>query len=65
MIKDDNKAGIALVSIVMSYWGITTVLMKYALAYMRSVTYIMLRFTVAAVSVLILFGKRLCREGYP
>lgn len=65
MIKDDNKAGIALVSIVMSYWGITTVLMKYALAYMSSVTYIMLRFTVAAVLVLILFGKRLCREGYP
>ena len=54
-----------MVSGVMIYWGITTVLMKHALSYMSSVTYIMLRFTIAAVIVLVLFGRDLYRNRSP
>ena len=39
--KYENKVGVALISTVMIYWGVTTVLMKHALAYMSSTTYIM------------------------
>ena len=62
MEKRENKVGVALISAVMVYWGVTTVLMKHALIYMSSTTYIMLRFTSAAVLVLILFGKKLYKQ---
>ena len=42
-----------------TYWGLTTVLMKFALDYMSSMTYIMLRFVIAGTSILLLFGRRL------
>ena len=41
------------------YWGLTTVLMKFALSYMSSVTYIMLRFVIAGALIALLFGRRL------
>ena len=42
-----------------TYWGLTTVLMKFALDYMSSMTYIMLRFVIAGTLILLLFGRRL------
>ena len=42
-----------------TYWGMTTVLMKFALDYMSSLTYIMLRFVIAGTLILALFGRRL------
>lgn len=62
MDKYENKVGVALISTVMIYWGVTTVLMKHALAYMSSTTYIMLRFTSAAVLVLLIFGRKLYQQ---
>lgn len=62
MIKHENETGIALISIVMVYWGITTVLMKHVLYYMNSATYIMLRFTTAAILILLIFGKKLYKN---
>ena len=45
-----------------TYWGLTTVLMKFALDYMSSITYIMLRFVIAGALILALFGRKLWRE---
>lgn len=62
MAKHENEVGITLISMVMVYWGITTILMKHALYYMNSTTYIMLRFTSAAILIVIVFGKSLYRQ---
>lgn len=57
-----ETTGLLLIGIVMAYWGFTTVLMKHALLYMSSVTYIMLRFCVAAAVLAPLYAKRLWEE---
>lgn len=62
MAKHENEVGITLISMVMVYWGITTVLMKHALHYMSSTTYIMLRFTSAAILTAVVFGKPLYQQ---
>lgn len=66
-MREENKEflGIAMTAAVVAYWGFTTVLMKHALLYMSSVTYIMLRFCVAAVLVLAVYGRRLLRAASP
>lgn len=58
-MKKSETSGLLLVSGVMVYWGFTTVMMKHALVYMSSATYIMARFLVASVPLLILYGRKL------
>lgn len=55
----NESIGNLLVSATMIYWGVTTVMMKHALQYMSSTTYIMLRFLIAAILVLPLYASRL------
>jgi drug/metabolite transporter (DMT)-like permease len=57
-----ERKGMCFITGVMIYWGLTTVLMKHALLYMNSSTYIMLRFVCAAFIVGIIYRKRLYRE---
>lgn len=57
--EKSETSGLLLVSGVMVYWGFTTVMMKHALVYMSSATYIMARFLVASVPLLILYGRKL------
>lgn len=58
-MKKSETSGLLLVSGVMVYWGFTTVMMKHALVYMSSATYIMALFLVASVPLLILYGRKL------
>ena len=56
--RDDTKGTILLV-IISIYWGITAVLMKNALDYMNSVTYLFLRFLSASVFLTLIFRRKL------
>lgn len=51
-----------MVSGVMVYWGLTTVLIKHALYYMNPATYMMLRFTSAAIIIGVALGRYLYRR---
>ena len=57
-----ESVGLILVGLVSVYWGFTTVLMKHALLYMSSTTYIVLRFVIAAALVLPVYADRIRRN---
>lgn len=57
-MSNSEQKGVFLITAVMIYWGMTTVLMKNALLYMNSSTYIMLRFTSAAILLVCIYIKR-------
>lgn len=61
-VSKDERLGIALILGVEVYWGLTTVLMKFALLYTSSVGYIMLRFLIGAAVVWCVTGKRVWTE---
>lgn len=66
MRQNINKnIGPVLIAAVMIYWGFTTILQKHALLYMTSVTYIMVRFLIAAVIVLPVYWNRLRKTVNP
>lgn len=54
----DNKVDLIKLSLVNVYWGITTILMKHALLYMNSSTYVGLRMLIGAVFI-VLFSKKI------
>ena len=57
--RNGETIGLFMVTAVTVYWGFTTILQKHALLYMTSTTYIMLRFSIAAVILLPVYWNRL------
>jgi len=62
LAKNDTKGTLLLV-LISIYWGVTAVLMKNALDYMNSVTYLFLRFLSASVFLFPVFCSRMKHLG--
>ena len=61
--RNEETIGLVMVTAVMVYWGITTILQKHALLYMSSTTYIMLRFLIAALLILPVYWNQLRKSA--